>query len=66
MEQTLTLLTSEISSCNLSGLNVKNPVENGRCIGGKDSGPIYGDLEQTSKYILEDQDAVFYTNEEKF
>ena len=52
----LTFLALDIPSYDLPGLSVKIPHKGHQSnIVGKDSGPMYGDLEQTLIYMLENQ-----------
>ena len=66
IEQLLTLLTSNIPSYNLSGLNVKIPDKpfNTQTLD-KEYGPINSALEQTETHLLESQGMDFYRNQEK-
>ena len=60
-EQTLMLLTSDVSSCTLPSLNVKFMGQIiSRCILGKGSGLIYGKPEWTETYLLENQETVIH------
>ena len=63
----LFLLTSDIQSYDLLGLNVKTPDRPlSKCIPDKDSGPTYGEFKWILTYMLEDQGTELCRNEEEF
>ena len=63
-EKALILMTSDVPSYNLQGLNVNIPEKLSSRILQKCSGQMYCELKQTLTYMLENQDTEFYRNEE--
>ena len=67
MEKALMFLTSDMPSYNLPDLNVKIPDKLlSRRILDEDTGLIYGKLQHTLTYMLQNHDTQFYKKEDKF